>query len=334
MDDTTEDSRKHLKPIIINRKRYTNADVSLYRVYTAPGEFKLVEADSAHEAYTKSGLSRVHKIERENFFRYLTVKKEQIEPREGTVSFNTELPDRDRGALLIDEFVRTHEGDFGTKGDFTGMNIADLATEDKPKHRSVLKAPVPDFVPAADITDVVATVRPAEPVAEAAPVIEVDNTPMSAEDLDKLFGKDDLSTNDVNALFSKDSMSGDEVDKLFAKEHMSASEVDVMFEGKDNLSPTDVDALFGNKQSISASDVDSLFAKKSTMSTDQVDALFAPDIDPAEETSADALPVAGEFAIADDEVLTTEATEDQEPEPELTDEDVMSLLAPPPGSGA
>jgi|GEM_PF-3290502 len=342
-DDKTEDSRRHLKPIVINRRRYANADVSLYRVYTSPGEFKIVEADSAHEAYTKSGLSRVHKIERENFFRYLTVKKELIQPHEGTVSFDTQLPDRDRSSVLIDQFVKASDGNVGGKEEFTGMEIRDLALDEKPVYRSVLKAPVPDFVPAHDITDVVATAK-----APSEPAVVVNNEPMSAEEMDRLFSGE--SAADIE---QKESLSNDDLDALFApppaREGSVAAAAEEVVEAKESLSNDDLDALFAPpparagsvaaaaeevveaKESLSNDDLDALFAPpperdsgQTALSIEELDKLFAPDIPDEESDSTQ------EEFLESPEVSAAVDIFAVDEENGLSDDDVMSLLAPPP----
>lgn len=89
-----EDALHHLKPIIIQRKRYAQADRSLYRVYAAPGQYELIEATTAHEAFEKSGIRRPHKIERETLLQHTALTPEHLgETLDEPVAFDPSLPD-------------------------------------------------------------------------------------------------------------------------------------------------------------------------------------------------------------------------------------------------
>lgn len=117
----------HLKPITINRRRFADADKILYRVYSAPGEFKLVEANSAHEAFEKSEIARPHKIERELFYRYLALSPNQIEADTGdSVDTDVNLPDADEMKTLL--FAALDDGSLKPSAEeaFTGLSINQL----------------------------------------------------------------------------------------------------------------------------------------------------------------------------------------------------------------
>jgi hypothetical protein len=123
-DDSSTALKNHLAPIIMNHRHFVGGDKIIYRIYTSASEFQRIEADSAHEAYTKSGLSRVHKIERDMYTSYLSLSKEQLQPVDKTITTDTNLPTpEERRSLLIAVF-----GDDGipTKPPFEEMNIGDL----------------------------------------------------------------------------------------------------------------------------------------------------------------------------------------------------------------
>jgi len=109
MQDDLGEVSNHLKPIIIHRKKFARADHIYYRVYTAPGEYTLVQADSAHEAFAQSGLSRVYKIERENFLRLISLDKEQVHAATGEAHFSPELPEFSDGSLYDDSMEELAE---------------------------------------------------------------------------------------------------------------------------------------------------------------------------------------------------------------------------------
>lgn len=126
--DAHKNVRNHLKPIIINRQHFANKDKVYYRIYTDIDDYKVVEADSAHDAYTKSGVSRAYKIERESFFHYVTVGDEQLEKDAEPIEVSPDLPDTGEGEkLLIDEFLANLDGKYEKTEPFFEIELKDLA---------------------------------------------------------------------------------------------------------------------------------------------------------------------------------------------------------------
>lgn len=98
-----EQAHNHLRPIIIQRKRFAHSEQTVYRVYSAPGEYQLVEANTANEAFEKSGIRRPHKIERETLHHQASVRAGLLSdaPEEETTAFDPNLPDpQDLGPVL------------------------------------------------------------------------------------------------------------------------------------------------------------------------------------------------------------------------------------------
>lgn len=118
----------HLSPIIMNHRRFINADKVVYRIYTSPSQFTLVEADSAHEAYTKSGLSRAHKIERDAYTNYADLSSEQLSPKDRQVETDVHLPDADELRTLL--IAALGDDIISHKPDFEEMAIGELQKAD------------------------------------------------------------------------------------------------------------------------------------------------------------------------------------------------------------
>lgn len=171
----TEDERKHLSPIRIDMKRFKQQEQRLYRVYSAPGEYRIIEADSAHEAYQKSGVARVHKIERESFYRYVALRSDQIEATDQGMEFNTELPEMgDIREVLIAALADLPEQQ-NLEQRFEALGFGDL-TQKKPD--------LPVEMPAPRTEEAVNTVSFA-----AAPDADEDADPLTPEEVNKLLNE-------------------------------------------------------------------------------------------------------------------------------------------------
>lgn len=120
-----------LSPIYLNRKRYVYSDKPLYRVYAQPGDFKLIEADSALEAFEKSGIARAYKIEREHFYRTLALEPEQVLVSDRpAMPMDHELPEP--GAKKSLHFT-AFDGDSGPVNAFEELTISSLRYEPQMK---------------------------------------------------------------------------------------------------------------------------------------------------------------------------------------------------------
>lgn len=92
----------HLEALMVKRKRFAYADKTLYRVYDKPDHFQLVEADSAHEAFAKSGLKTALKIQREAFYHYVALDADKIESTDDVIEVDVQLPDAEEKKILLD----------------------------------------------------------------------------------------------------------------------------------------------------------------------------------------------------------------------------------------
>lgn len=92
----------HLEAIIIKKNRFVYHDKTLYRVYDKPDHFQLVEAESAAEAFEKSGLKHAVKIQRELFYHYIALDRELMETGDEVTQFDTRLPDGEDRRVLLD----------------------------------------------------------------------------------------------------------------------------------------------------------------------------------------------------------------------------------------
>lgn len=157
-----------LSSLTINHKRFAYSDKPLYRVYSAPDHFKLVEADSAYEAYQHADVARPYKIERETFYRYLALKPDQLEPGEDdAVQTDPALPDEEEMKTLL--FAALGENGEGEPEElpFEEIMIADLQAESKPE--VALQQPAPAPRPAPPPQTQARPAPKAEPKAEPAP---------------------------------------------------------------------------------------------------------------------------------------------------------------------
>lgn len=166
----TPESLKALNPIIINERSFKNSGASLYRVYTAPGEFNMVEADSAHEAFAKSGLDRVFKIERENFYRYVSLDADLLEEKEGDgVTMDTHLPDPEEMHTLLTAALSDLAEIPTIEEQFEGLTLGDLNKGGAAKVEASAEdaAPVKEEpAPAQETAEAVAAETPVEAATE------------------------------------------------------------------------------------------------------------------------------------------------------------------------
>ncbi len=91
-----------LESISIRQNHYVYADKRMYRVYDKPGHFSLVEAESAHEAFAKSGVAEPLKIERESFFTQVAIAQNELESMVERFDVDTHLPQKDEKATFVD----------------------------------------------------------------------------------------------------------------------------------------------------------------------------------------------------------------------------------------
>ncbi len=178
----------HLSPIIMNHRRFINADKTIYRIYTNASQFTLVEADSAHEAYTKSGVSRAHKIERDLYTRYSALSREQLTPSDKQTHTNVELPDADE----LRTFLIAAFGDDALphKADFEEMAIGDLQ-----------KGVEPEVVPPVET----ASIEPSGMDEATAPELaasDLEDKAAAASEPEEEIGEHVLSPEEVEALLN------------------------------------------------------------------------------------------------------------------------------------
>jgi hypothetical protein len=120
------DHQPKLSSISIHHKRFAYSDKPLYRVYTSSSHFKLVEAETAYEAYEKAAIARPHKIERETFYRYRALDPDMLlESDRGAIEISVQLPDEDEMKTLL--FAALGDIDLDNiAGQFEEMAIMDL----------------------------------------------------------------------------------------------------------------------------------------------------------------------------------------------------------------
>lgn len=156
----------HLKPIIIQRKRFQHAEQSVYRVYSGPGEFQLVEAATAHEAFERSDINRPYKIERETLIRQPSLDpKLLINSEEGDeVSFDPRLPDPEDLKPILTAILGEALHDAAI-APFEEISITDLK-----KHvAQAIVEPVIEEPQVAIAAEMSAPLKPAEPEVESLP---------------------------------------------------------------------------------------------------------------------------------------------------------------------
>ncbi len=139
-----QDEHAPLSALTIHHKRFAFSDKPLYRVYSSPDHFKLVEADSAYEAYQNADVARPFKIEQETFYRYLVLKPDQLEDGgSDAVQTDPELPDEEEMKTLL--FAALDESGEGESHEvpFEEIMITDLQAESKSEVALQQPAPAP-----------------------------------------------------------------------------------------------------------------------------------------------------------------------------------------------
>ena len=121
----SEKKRHHLEALMVGKKRFAYADKILYRVYDKADHFQLVEADSAAEAFTKSGLGHAVKIQREAFFHYVALDKDAITDSDEVIEVDVELPTEAEKALFLDAAL-VNEAIEKSKRHFESVEIGGL----------------------------------------------------------------------------------------------------------------------------------------------------------------------------------------------------------------
>lgn len=105
----TEESagHHHLEALMVRRLQFARGNATRYRLYDKPGHFHLVEAECAHEALEKSGLTNVIKIEKDWFATQLSLSQEDVhQQEEEKASFDLNPSGRGSAeAFRIDESV-------------------------------------------------------------------------------------------------------------------------------------------------------------------------------------------------------------------------------------
>ncbi|MCI5050431.1 MAG: hypothetical protein MRY32_08925 [Rickettsiales bacterium] len=167
---------RQLKPIIFSQKEFAEKSRVFYRVYTDKDTFELVEAHSAHEAYTKSGLSRVYRIERESMLRYLSVDESKVTPTDRMYEGNLDLPEPELCDVTYDDSMNEFAAKLAEGSPFEEMELGDLHHKhdgsDLDAQAGSLIEPDPESVAGAYLEE-----QP-EPVSE--PVVEPDPEPQMA----------------------------------------------------------------------------------------------------------------------------------------------------------
>lgn len=154
---------KALESYSLHRSHYVYAQKRMYRVYDKPGHFSLIEADSAHEAYAKSGVATPFKIERESFFTQVAIAQEMMEAVDELYNSDPELPDGKDGALFVD--LVAFDAQLKAREEvFEPLAFADMS------------AKAPQELPQEEPPAALANVTPAEPT----PVVETEE-PQPAE---------------------------------------------------------------------------------------------------------------------------------------------------------
>lgn len=177
-----------LSSITLNRKHYVYSNKPIYRVYSSRSDFKLVEADSASEAFEKSGVVRPVKIEREHFYRTLALQANDMQASDESVEINVELPDMNGKTGLV--FAALDDETLNDKPDFEELSLSDMkakgtvqpeVAEEEPAIEDAMPPPVaaqPDPRPEDEI------IPPSEPLSEA----EEEAAELSAEEVEALLG--------------------------------------------------------------------------------------------------------------------------------------------------
>lgn len=136
------DAAKVIESITLAQTRYVYAKRRMYRVYDKPHHFTLIEADSAHEAFAKSGIASPIKIQRESFFTRIAIAQDQIETTDERVRLDTSLPTHPDKKTTMDMQQIDAEIE-ARKPVFEAMSFRDAAM-----HKAA-KASAPAFAPIA-----------------------------------------------------------------------------------------------------------------------------------------------------------------------------------------
>lgn len=179
-----EEIHNHLKPIIIQRKRFAPTEQTLYRVYSAPGEYQSVEANTANEAFEKSGIRRPHKIERETMHQQNTVKAGLLShvSDEEEVSFDTHLPDPEDLKPVLYALLSEESSDHQAPA-FESIFITDLKKA-RPVPLDVFVEPEPE-IPVPEV--MAALEQPLQPYIPAAPEdVSTEEEALTPEQVDAL----------------------------------------------------------------------------------------------------------------------------------------------------
>lgn len=149
--------RHHLEAIMVKRNRFAYANKICYRVYDKPGNFTIIEADSAHEAFAKSGFSSAFKIQREAFFSHPSIAQELLESSGETYEVNIQLPDEgvkeafiDASTLDAEALARLKPFEEISLGDYSQLKAKQAQAapvEDTPSSEAAIEQPTAQAQP-------------------------------------------------------------------------------------------------------------------------------------------------------------------------------------------
>lgn len=117
-----------LESLGIHRSRFVYAEKNLYRVYDQPDHYQLVDADSAYEAFEKSGLTKAVKIQREAFYHYVAISPELLEEGDHVIELNPQLPSLEERQILLDAALLESD-DIGPVKLFEEISLRNLTRE-------------------------------------------------------------------------------------------------------------------------------------------------------------------------------------------------------------
>lgn len=136
-----------LESISMRQNHFIYADKRMYRVYDKPGHFALIEADSAHEAFAKSGVAAPLKIERENFFTQIAIAQEMLESKGERFDVDTHLPQKDQKSVFVDLIAMDAEI-AASKQPFEAMTLTEYGRKQDVIEEVAVQAPEPEALEA------------------------------------------------------------------------------------------------------------------------------------------------------------------------------------------